>query len=156
MFLIYVLDIYVHDIYVGDMHRGPHPRSGRRRRTSRSRKFIPDQGWLVDARIERFVEPALLLALEGGPSHGYELADRMVEIADTSIDYGNLYRLLRNLEQEAIVTSRWNDEAPGRSKRTYELTDHGAALLDAWATALRESNHRTAEFLHRYDERNPE
>jgi DNA-binding PadR family transcriptional regulator len=102
------------------------------------------------------VEPALLLALETGPSHGYELADRMSEIAGAGIDYGNLYRLLRNLEVEGIVTSRWNDDAPGRSKRTYELTDHGAALLDAWAGALRASNQRTAEFLQRYDERNPE
>lgn len=137
------------------MHKGPHSRSGRRRRTSRNRRFSSDDGWLVDARVERFVEPALLLALETGPSHGYELADRMSDIANSTIDYGNLYRLLRSLEAEGIVTSRWNDDAPGRSKRTYELTDHGSALLDAWAGALRVNNQRTAEFLQRYDERNP-
>lgn len=137
------------------MHSGPHPRRGRRRRTSRNRGFTPAEGWRVDARIERFVEPALLLSLDGdGPSHGYELADRMAEIADASIDYGNLYRLLRSLEQEGIVTSSWNDDAPGRSKRTYQLTDHGVALLDAWVAALRTSTQRTADFLQRYDERN--
>jgi len=80
----------------------------------------------------------------------------MSEIADTSIDYGNLYRLLRSLEGEGIVTSHWNDDAPGRSKRTYELTDHGAALLAAWAGALRAGNQRIAEFLQQYDERTPE
>ena len=136
------------------MHKGPHPRHGRRRRISRNRRFVADAGWQVDARVERFVEPALLLALERGPSHGYELADQLAEIADARIDYGNLYRLLRSLEQEGIVTSRWNDDAPGRSKRTYELTDHGAALLAAWAAALRVNNERVAGFLEQYEERN--
>ena len=137
------------------MHAGPHPRSRRRGRVARNRKFTADAGWQVDARVERFVEPAVLLALETGPSHGYQLAERMGEIAETRIDFGNLYRLLRSLEGEGIVTSHWSDDAPGRSKRTYELTDHGAALLGAWIDSLRAANQRITEFLQQYDERTP-
>jgi len=79
----------------------------------------------------------------------------MGEIAETRIDFGNLYRLLRSLEGEGIVTSHWSDDAPGRSKRTYELTDHGAALLGAWIDSLRAANQRITEFLQQYDERTP-
>jgi poly-beta-hydroxybutyrate-responsive repressor len=111
--------------------------------------------WEVAARVERFVEPALLLALRAGRSHGYELADRLAEaIGVESVDYGNLYRLLRSLEQEGIVSSEWDDQSEGHSKREYELTASGEALLEAWVESLRQADDRIAAFLRRYDERN--
>jgi hypothetical protein len=68
----------------------------------------------VYARVERFVEPALLLALQAGRSHGYELAERLADVIGVeTVDYGNLYRLLRSLEQEGIVSSEWNDQTEG-------------------------------------------
>jgi DNA-binding PadR family transcriptional regulator len=66
---------------------------------------------------------------------------------------GNLYRFLRLLEAEGIVRSRWDDKAPGPSKRVYELTDEGRALLEQWASALKDSQTRIEGFLTRYDER---
>ena len=90
--------------------------------------------WEVHARIERFVEPALLLVLRDGETHGYELAEALAELApDDAVDLGNLYRLLRSLEVEGLVVSRWRDDLPGRTKRTYALTAEGRALLDEWA-----------------------
>ena len=117
----------------------------------RNRRFNRESGWVVHARIERFAEAALLLALGDGPSHGYELADRLTSLIGRDVDYGNLYRLLRALEAEGIVTSVWDENAPGRSKRVYELTDHGAALLDAWVDALRRTNERIGEFVGAYE-----
>ena len=73
----------------------------------------------MQARVERYVEPALLLLLSEGGTHGYDLADQLAELMDVErVDYGNLYRLLRDAESEGIVTSEWNDELPGRAKRT--------------------------------------
>lgn len=108
----------------------------------------------MQARVERFVEPALLLLLRERPHHGYELIERLPELAgdETRIDVGNLYRLLRGLEAEGVVTSEWNAELPGPAKRTYELTPEGHQLLDRWAEALRSAQGVVERFLERYDE----
>jgi PadR family transcriptional regulator PadR len=104
--------------------------------------------------VERFAEPALLLLLRERPMHGYELIERLPEIAgaETRVDVGNLYRLLRGLEDEGIVTSEWSAELPGPAKRTYELTDEGRALLDRWAESLREAQGVLTSFLKRYEQ----
>jgi len=106
----------------------------------------------VRARIERFVEPAALLLLAEGPSHGYELADALEALLEEGrVDFGNLYRLLRSLEDEGIVSSTWVEEAPGPLKRTYELTAEGAALLGAWVASLRRGQSRIAALVERYE-----
>ncbi len=105
----------------------------------------------VRARIERFAEPAVLLLLAEGRSHGYQLADQLEELVeDGRVDFGNLYRLLRALEEEGLVASTWNEEAPGPQKRVYELTGEGAALLDAWAASLSARRERIGALLARY------
>jgi DNA-binding PadR family transcriptional regulator len=108
----------------------------------------------VQARIERFIEPALLLLLSEGSSHGYDLAEQLAELVDVErVDYGNLYRMLRGLEAEGIVVSEWNDELPGRAKRTYELTAAGEELLGRWVASLRLANESITAFVQRFDER---
>jgi len=105
----------------------------------------------VRARVERFSEPAVLLLLAEGPSHGYELADALEELLEEGrVDFGNLYRLLRSLEREGLVASSWSEDAPGPLKRTYELTGEGAALLGAWAGSLQSGQARIARVLERY------
>jgi poly-beta-hydroxybutyrate-responsive repressor len=104
--------------------------------------------------VERFVEPSLLLLLRERPLHGYELIDRLPEVVgEGRVDVGNLYRLLRSLEAEGVVSSEWSAELPGPAKRTYELTADGRSLLDRWAEALREAQTDVQSFLDRYEER---
>src|SRR5213079_3470922 len=87
--------------------------------------------WNVHARVERFTEPALLLLLRDRPAHGYELIELLEELAPgVRADMGNLYRSLRAMEAEGLVTSEWDAEAPGPAKRRYELTAAGGRLLD--------------------------
>jgi PadR family transcriptional regulator, regulatory protein PadR len=126
----------------------------RRPRRTRSRHRVHPGHWHVRARVERFVEPALLLLLRERAHHGYQLLERLPELAghETRIDVGNLYRLLRALEAEGLVTSEWSAELPGPAKRTYELTDDGRRLLDRWAEALRSAQGVVQSFLDRYDE----
>jgi PadR family transcriptional regulator, regulatory protein PadR len=106
------------------------------------------------ARVERFAEPSLLLLLRERPMHGYELIERLPEVAGgrTRVDVGNLYRLLRGLEDEGVVASEWSADLPGPAKRTYELTDAGRALLDRWAKSLREAQAVIGGFLERYEQ----
>src|SRR3954469_16428724 len=128
------------------MRHGGHPRSRSRRRLGPGR-------WHVHARVERFVEPSLLLLLRERPLHGYELLERIPELgADGRVDIGNLYRLLRSLEDEGLVSSEWSAELPGPAKRTYELTAEGRRLLDKWAEALQRADQTITSFLERYEE----
>lgn len=110
-------------------------------------------GWRVTARVERFVEPAVLLLLAERPTHGYELLEQLPELIGVErVDIGNLYRFLRGLEREGLVTSKWDADLPGPAKRTYTLTPAGRAALDAWAGAIDALRGSLAEFLERYAE----
>jgi PadR family transcriptional regulator PadR len=106
----------------------------------------------VRARLERFAEPAVLLLLREQPRHGYDLLEQVPELTGERVDMGNLYRYLRRLETEGIVHSKWDDELPGPSKRTYTLTDEGRALLNGWAGALGDARTRIDGFLTRHEE----
>jgi PadR family transcriptional regulator, regulatory protein PadR len=109
----------------------------RRRWRSRNRRRLSDGTWEVRARVERFGEAALLLLLAGGPTHGYELLERLPDLlGDERVDVGNVYRALRALEEEGLVVSEWQAELPGPAKRTYTITDDGSAALRAWLDAL--------------------
>ncbi|HZS29677.1 MAG TPA: helix-turn-helix transcriptional regulator [Gaiellaceae bacterium] len=110
--------------------------------------------WRVLARVERFAEPALLLLLRERPAHGYDLLERLPELTgEPRVEMGNLYRLLRALEEEGLVSSEWDGSSPGPAKRSYTITPAGSRLLDQWAEALRSSQERTSRFLERYEER---
>jgi PadR family transcriptional regulator len=125
----------------------------RHRYKSRVRRRIAPGEYDVRARVERFAEPAVLQLLRERPAHGYDLLEQLPELTGERVDMGNLYRFLRLLEAEGLVASRWNDKAPGPSKRIYELSDEGSALLDQWVEALRDAQTRTDAFLTRYQER---
>lgn len=97
-----------------------------------------------------FLRPCLLLLLAEMPSHGYDLLERLGQLGLPAADPGGLYRVLRTLEREEMVTSRWETSAAGPARRTYELTDEGREWLHAWAGALAEGRRIVSSFLDRY------
>jgi PadR family transcriptional regulator len=102
-------------------------------------------------RIERFQVAALLLLLRERKAHGYDLLEQLPElIGEERVDVGNLYRVLRALEEQGLVASEWDETVPGPAKRTYELTEAGAAALERWVAALTETRNRIDSFLQRY------
>jgi DNA-binding PadR family transcriptional regulator len=123
---------------------------GRRRLRARSRRRLRGGEWEVKARVERLGEPALLLLLSSGPTHGYELLDRLPTlIGEQRIDVGNVYRALRALEEEGLVVSEWRADLPGPTKRTYTLTAEGRTVLASWLHALEELRDGLTVFLER-------
>src|SRR5436190_6606390 len=123
-------------------------------RGARCRRRHGHGDWRVRARVERFSEPAVLLLLRERPAHGYELLEALPALTgEMRVDMGNLYRVLRALEEDGLVQSEWNADAPGPAKRTYELSAEGRRLLDEWAAALRRSRERIDGFLERYEGR---
>jgi PadR family transcriptional regulator PadR len=126
--------------------RGRHPRAARRRGLARG------DGWRIRARIERLSEPALLLLLRERATHGYELLEQLGELLPGQrVDMGNLYRVLRALEEDGLVRSEWQADLPGPAKRTYELTEAGERVLEEWAAALRGAGAQIEAFLIRYE-----
>jgi poly-beta-hydroxybutyrate-responsive repressor len=106
------------------------------------------------ARIHRFLEPALLLLLRERPTHGYELLEQLpVLLGRERVDVGNVYRVLRGLEEHGLVTSEWREDLPGPAKRTYDLTADGRRALARWAESLGEMRAHIDAFLDRYDAR---
>lgn len=125
-----------------------------RRRGNRSRFWDPKaREWIVAARIERFFEAAVLLALRDRSYHGYELVDAVGTWGDEyAVDSGNLYRMLHSLEDDGLVSSTWADGDRAGSRRIYRLEPKGERVLAAWARSLA----NTEDLLRRYRENHAE
>lgn len=102
-------------------------------------------------RIERFVEPCILLLLAEQNRHGYSLRDELTQrewVKD--MDFGHLYRTLRRMEEAGLVSSEWAEEGPGPLKRVYRITSAGRRLLDEWVVSLRQTRQVLEKFLRAY------
>jgi len=90
------------------------------------------------AQPRNWLQPFLLLSLQQWQSHGYELMQRLALYGFESIDPGSVYRTLRQLERDGLVSSDWDTNASnGPARRVYSLTDSGEMYLQTWASALR-------------------
>ncbi len=100
----------------------------------------------------RLVEPALLLRLRGGPSHGYSLVASLEELDLGGFDPSVVYRLLRDLEEEGWVWSTWDEQdTQGPPRRVYALTDSGEDALGRWMEELEASRARIMKLLSEYE-----
>lgn len=99
---------------------------------------------------KNFLRPCLLLLLAEQSAHGYELLDRLRPFG-FSRDPGGLYRVLRALEREGQVQSRWVASAVGPDRCLYDVTPAGRDWLIAWARTLEESRRVLDAFLGRFD-----
>lgn len=97
-----------------------------------------------------YLRPCLLLLLAEGTSHGYELLDQVAALGLDRVDPGGLYRCLRAMEEEGLVSSTWEPSAAGPARRTYELTDEGADWLHVMAGSLHDVARSLAGYRRRY------
>ncbi|WP_371863529.1 MULTISPECIES: poly-beta-hydroxybutyrate-responsive repressor [Aneurinibacillus] len=94
--------------------------------------------------------PFLLLSLRGWNVHGYELIQQLIKFGFPSIDQGNVYRTLRQLEKDNMVKSEWDTSAGGPAKRIYSLTDAGEQYLNSWAASLEQYQSMLDRFFTMY------
>ncbi len=73
----------------------------------------------------------VLLALRGGPKHGYEIAAHLRERSGGvfTLSFGALYPILHRLEKDGLVSGSWQDIGPAKRKKVYTLTRRGEAAL---------------------------
>ena len=76
-----------------------------------------------DARKEILV----LVALEDGPKHGYEIASHISRASKDffQLSYGSLYPILHKLEKQEMVLSKWEEGSSGKEKKVYRSTAKG-------------------------------
>lgn len=101
---------------------------------------------------KNFAHPCLLLLLAEAPAHGYELIERMRPFGFDPGDPATIYRTLRQMERDGIVTSEWALPERGPARRVYALTELGAELLAAWAQRLEENRAIVDAFLARFEQ----
>lgn len=102
-------------------------------------------------RMERFIQPCLLLLLHEKPTHGYELMESLKEFGfEDGGDPGLVYRNLRRMEEEGFVISEWETEGTGPAKRLYSVTDTGIDLIHSWSAHIQNNINRLQYFLQRY------
>jgi PadR family transcriptional regulator PadR len=101
--------------------------------------------------VEKFMQPCLLLLLKQCSSHGYDLIQLLPQFGFSErLDPGSVYRNLRRLEEDGLVTSRWDVGEGGPARRCYDLTDEGEEMLHAWSVHIRQQRQRMDDFLERY------
>jgi PadR family transcriptional regulator PadR len=121
--------------------------------SERDARGVPvHRGWAPLGGRHRWMEPFVLMLLAGGKTHGYRITAELEELGITggTVDVGQVYRTLRDLEDGRLVTSAWSRESVGPQRREYELTDAGYRALDEWAAVMKERARLIAEFDARY------
>ena len=105
-------------------------------------------------KAERYIQPSILLALKRKPSYGYELISVIPEFGfmDGQAPPGMIYRHLRDLEENGLVSSEWETDGTGPAKRVYQLTDEGIQVLDYWIDYIRNLVDKMARFIRTYQD----
>jgi PadR family transcriptional regulator PadR len=124
-------------------------------RERRRRRGRGTGGAIYARRTKSFVQPALLLLLRQEQAHGYALMEGLKDLglADESLNPSVVYRSLREMEGWGWVTSRWDTEGSGPSRRVYRLTPEGDDFLKNWVSGLDELKDTLDRFLRAYGER---
>lgn len=103
-------------------------------------------------KAERYVQPSILIALKKKPSYGYELIQEIPKFGfiEGQAPPGMIYRHLRDLEENGLVSSEWKTEGSGPAKRVYELTTEGLEVLDFWIGYMQSQADKLLQFVERY------
>lgn len=101
----------------------------------------------------RFLEACLLCLLKEGEAHGYALIDQLneFELIEGELDISVLYRTLRSMEKNNLVSSTWSDSSLGPRKRIYSITEEGQKGLVQWIELLKQRKQRIEQIISQYE-----
>ena len=89
--------------------------------------------------LARLLRPAVLALLVREKTHGYDIVQQLhgLEIfAGFPPDTSGVYKVLKSMEREGLVSASWEFGGSGPAKRRYALTRSGTACLKRWARTL--------------------
>ncbi|MBU4532512.1 MAG: helix-turn-helix transcriptional regulator [Eubacteriales bacterium] len=107
---------------------------------------------LMAGYIDKMVWPTLLLLLVAKPAHGYELIRALHEMdtIEGDLDPATVYRNLRRMEEDDLVSSYWESGAAGPARRLYQLTERGELALHLCVPLVDSRKDSLERFLHNY------
>jgi DNA-binding PadR family transcriptional regulator len=107
-------------------------------------------------KAERYIQSSLLMALKIRPSYGYELIKEISQFGfvEGQAPPGMIYRHLRDLEDNGLVSSEWQTEGAGPAKRVYQLTPEGSEVLDFWIAYMKNQVEKLQNFIEIYQKNN--
>nr|WP_319491987.1 helix-turn-helix transcriptional regulator [uncultured Desulfobacter sp.] len=110
-------------------------------------KNLPGSG-----RQERYIQASILLGLIPAPSYGYELISTIQTFGfiEGTAPPGMVYRHLRQMEDDNLLSSQWDTEQAGAAKRIYTITDEGREVLDLWVQHMQDRADKLNGFIKMY------
>jgi poly-beta-hydroxybutyrate-responsive repressor len=104
---------------------------------------------------ERYLQPSILMALRIKPTYGYELIKEIQNFGfvQGQAPPGMIYRHLRQLEADGLVTSEWETDGGGPAKRIYAISPDGVEVLGLWVDYMSDMAgklNRFVEIYHRH------
>lgn len=90
-------------------------------------------------QIRGYLIPCLLMLLLKESSHGYQLIERLgkLDYYKNIPDAGVIYRHLRKLEQEEMVSSVLEAGGGGPARKVYSISEKGKDCLYTWHSGFR-------------------
>lgn len=103
-------------------------------------------------KLERYIQPSILMGLFLTPSYGYKLIQNIQKFGFVKgqAPPGMIYRHLRQLEEEGLVSSEWMTEGTGPAKRVYSLTPEGKEVLAIWVEYMKQQAKNLNAFIAHY------
>lgn len=98
---------------------------------------------------DRYIQPSILLALRIKPSYGYELIKDIQNFGfvEGQAPPGMIYRHLRQMEEDGLVSSQWETDGTGPAKRMYAITPDGRELLVLWIEYMESISRKLQNFI---------
>ncbi len=100
--------------------------------------------------LDRLIQPAILVVLAEGPSHGYRIAERIGEMssfAGHKPDMSGIYRFLKAMERKDLVIGSWDTSESGPARKCYEITAVGQQCLREWIKTLEDHRKQINDLL---------
>ena len=107
-------------------------------------------------KSERYIQSSILMALKIRSSYGYELIKEISQFGfvEGQAPPGMIYRHLRDLEENGLVSSEWQTDGAGPAKRVYQLTPEGSEVLDIWIAYMKNQVDKLLNFIEIYNKNN--
>ncbi|OIK10423.1 poly-beta-hydroxybutyrate-responsive repressor [Bacillus sp. MUM 116] len=115
-----------------------------------SEKAAANQDRTMNTMPKNLMVPFLLLSLQNVNLHGYKLIQELAQFGFATIDQGNVYRILRQLEKDQLVHSEWDTTTEGPAKRIYSITKAGEDYLKTCFTTLEQYQSMINRFFNIY------
>ncbi len=99
--------------------------------------------------------PYILLSVSLQRAHGYLIEEYLKSVGFFTIEMSTLYRTLRQLEKDGLLSSEWEPGSTGPARRVYTLTEAGQSWLDSWTSALELYRGMIDQFFNLYPRQQP-